>query len=168
MLGADLDILDGSPRRAPVAAVQIRVYRRVRACRVMNKGPVWSSARRFSEWQIVFVDFIMIDGLRLTLLTGQFLEIGLVEGPDSFAQVVDEFENGNRLLGCPVGGDRQRDGVRESRPKRCFGMIRNSVEHASLATLAPFRSPFGHLSLMSSSIAARIAAALQKIVAHER
>jgi hypothetical protein len=56
---------------------------------------------------LVFLDIDRIDAIWLTLLTGQFLEIDLVEGPDSFTQVVDKFEYGDRLLGCPAGGDRQ-------------------------------------------------------------
>jgi hypothetical protein len=98
-----------------------------------------------SEWEIVFADFERIDRLRLTLLAGQFLQFGLIEGPDSFTQVVDEFEHGNRLLGCPVGGNPQRHGVWEARGMCCSTLIRNSVEHASFATLTPFCSlAFAH------------------------
>jgi hypothetical protein len=90
--------------------------------------------------------FDRIGWLRLTLLTGQLLEIDLIERPDSFSQVVDKFENGDRLLGCPVRGDWERNGEREAGGTRCSGMIR--IECTSLAKMTSFHSPaFDHVFL---------------------
>ncbi len=69
--------------------------------------------RLFSEWEIV-VDFEGIEWRRLTLLADHLLQLGLIDGPDLFTQVVDEFEDGDGLLGCPVGRDREWDGVLET------------------------------------------------------
>ena len=42
---------------------------------------------------------------RLLLLAEQILQLDVIEFPDSLAQVVEQFEHGERLFGRPGDGD---------------------------------------------------------------
>jgi hypothetical protein len=63
-----------------------------------------------SERLIVGVVWDRNDRTGLTLLARQFLQVGCVDGPDPFSEIVDEFEDGERLFRGPVGWDLERDG----------------------------------------------------------
>ena len=82
---------------------------------VMPVGSVGVQAVRVVPMIEGHASSLSSDGRALLLLAKQILQLEVIEGPDLLAQVVEQFEDGERLLGRPgdgdVDGERTRDGL---------------------------------------------------------
>src|SRR5262249_12535626 len=63
-----------------------------------------------SEGWVVRLFFCAVDDSWFELVAEFVDQLHFVVLPDCVSQVVDQFEDGAGLLGCPVGRDLQRDG----------------------------------------------------------
>ena len=66
-----------------------------------------------SERRRGFFDIAVIGRCSLLLLD-KFLELDAVVRPDAIGEIVEEFEDSERLFGCPFGIDEEVDSTTEA------------------------------------------------------
>lgn len=96
-------------------------------------------------WPILPCWFGRVLIVRGLLVTDKLLDVGSVTAPDAVSKIVEEFEDGACLLGCPFGIDDELDSTPET------GRLMRISGHAKGLLVVTMVERFSYRRLMRSN-----------------